>query len=79
MHLRKLPNAPSDRDRFSLSWSLSDAERTRIGLEFSADVSFLPSLLPMPGVGDLIARAVLGAATRELGRSRSPGARASSS
>jgi hypothetical protein len=79
VHLSKLPNAPSDRDRFSLSWSLGDAEQTRIGLEFSADVSFLPSLLPMPGVGDLIARAVLAAATRELGGSRSPGARGSSS
>jgi hypothetical protein len=73
VRLSRLPGSPSDRDRFSLSWSLSGGERTHIGLEFSAAVSFLPSVLPMPGVGDLIAGALLEAATRELGGATSPG------
>jgi hypothetical protein len=73
VRLSRLPGSPSDRDRFSLSWSLSGGEPTYIGLEFSAAVSFLPSVLPMPGVGDLIAGALLEAATRELGGATSPG------
>jgi hypothetical protein len=70
--LSRLPTSPSDRDRFSLSWSLSEGERTHIGLEFSAAVSFLPSVVPMPGVGDLIAGTLLDAATRELSGPATP-------
>ena len=77
--LSRLPDSPSDRDRFLLSWSLSEGDRTRIGLEFSAVVSFLPSVVPLPGVGDLIAATLVDAAVRELGGFATPGAHAPSS
>jgi hypothetical protein len=79
VYLSRLPGSQDDRDRFSLSWSLTAGERTQIGLEFAAAVSFLPSALPLPGVGDLIAGALLDAAARELGGSPTPGSRAPSS
>jgi len=80
VYLGRLPSSQDDRDRFSLSWSLTEeGERTHIGLEFAAAVSFLPSALPLPGVGDLIGGALLDAAARELGGSPTPGSRAASS
>jgi hypothetical protein len=80
VYLSQLPSSQDDRDRVSLSWSLTEeGERTHIGLEFAAAVSFLPSVLPLPGVGDLIAGALLDAAARELGGSPTPGSRAPSS
>jgi hypothetical protein len=79
VHLSRLPGGPADLERLSLSWSLADDRRTRIGLEFSAGASFLPRLLPLPGVGDLIAGALLDAATRALGGSITPAAGAPSS
>lgn len=73
VHLSRLPSGPSDSDRFSLTWSLrTEVDGTRIALGFAASVSFLPGLLPLPGVGDLIARTLLDAAVRELGGSSAP-------
>jgi hypothetical protein len=73
VHLSRLPSGPSDSDQLSLSWSLlTEDHGTRIALEFAAAVSFLPGLLPLPGVGDLIARTLLDAAARELGGSSAP-------
>jgi hypothetical protein len=80
VYLSRLPNSAEDRDRFSLSWSLTeDGERSNLGLEFSAAVSFLPSVLPLPGVGDLIAGALLDAAVRKLGGASRPRSGAPSS
>jgi hypothetical protein len=80
VHLSRLESSPADRDRFSLFWSLGEREgTTRIELEFAAAVSFLPSVLPLPGVGDLVAGALLDAATRELGGSATHQPRAPSS
>ncbi|MGH2887504.1 MAG: SRPBCC family protein [Solirubrobacteraceae bacterium] len=80
VYVSRLPSSPGDEDRFSLSWSLmTEGERTHVGLVFSAAVSFLPSVLPLPGVGDLIAGALLDAAARELGASTTPGPGAPSS
>jgi hypothetical protein len=70
VRVSRLPSGPSDSDRVSLSWSLhAEDHGTRIALEFAAAASFLPGLLPLPGVGDLIARTLLEAAVRELGGS----------
>jgi Polyketide cyclase / dehydrase and lipid transport len=85
VHLARIPDAPTDAERFSLDWSLVEAGEvdgvggTRITLEFAATVPFLPSLLPLPGVGDMVAGALLAAASRELGSSAVPAARAPSS
>ncbi len=79
VQLSRLPIGISDLERLSLSWSLMEGEGTRIGLEFSASVSFLPGLVPLPGVGDLIARTLLDSAVRSLGGSVAPAGRARSS
>lgn len=79
VQLSRLPCGPGDLERLVLTWSLIDAHGTRIGLEFSAGVSFLPRLVPLPGVGDLIADTLLEAAARALGGPVTPAARAPSS
>ena len=80
VRLSRLPTGPSDSDRVSLSWSLDTEDPgTRVVLEFAAAVSFLPGSLPLPGVGDLIARTLLDAAVRELRGSCAPARGAPSS
>jgi hypothetical protein len=79
VRVSRLPSGVSDLERLSVSWSLLEDRGTRIRLEFSAGVSFLPWLVPLPGVGDLIAGTLLDAATRALGGSITPAARAPSS
>ena len=80
VELSRLPGGPSDADRVSLSWSLlREDQHMRIALEFAAEVPFLPGVLPLPGVGDLIARTLLDAAVRELGGSSAPATGAPSS
>ena len=77
IHVRRLPSTPTDADRFSLSWSLVEDRGTLIGLDFSASVSFLPSLVPLPGVGNLIVGTLLDEAAAELGGAIAPAGRAS--
>lgn len=79
VQLSRLPSGTSDLERLTLSWSLVEGDGTRIRLGFSAGVSFLPRLVPLPGVGDLIARTLLDSAVRALGGSVAPAGRAPSS
>lgn len=86
VHLSRVASNSSDRERLSLSWSLVEGQVdgqvgghvTRIELELSASVSFLPEFLPLPGVGDLVAGTLLGLATDELGGSTAPAGASSS-
>jgi ribosome-associated toxin RatA of RatAB toxin-antitoxin module len=64
----KVSGGPFHRERLALTWHLHPDAGTRIELEFHATASFLPSLLPLFGVGDLIAGTLLQAAARELAR-----------
>jgi len=66
VRLVRLPKDSGDRDQLTLSWSLRGNGETRLELEFYAAVSFLPRILPLGGVGDLIARHVLEEATTAL-------------
>ena len=68
--LTRVSVTPADPDRFSLLWSLGEGSGTRIELGFSAQLSFLPRFLPLPGIGDKVAGTLLGAAVRELGTAR---------
>ncbi len=68
--LTRVSATPADPDRFSLLWSLREGGGTRIELAFSAQLSFLPRFLPLPGIGDKVAGTLLGAAVRELGTAR---------
>jgi Polyketide cyclase / dehydrase and lipid transport len=64
--LTRLPNEPSDPEQLVISWRLHRNTVTRIELELHASVSFLPSVLPLPGVGGLIADTLMDAAARAL-------------
>jgi hypothetical protein len=68
--LTRLPNESSDPEQLVISWRLHRDARTRIGLEFHATVSFLPSVVPLFGVGDLIADTLMDAAARALNSPR---------
>lgn len=61
--LTKLPDDAGDQDRLELNWRLRGGESTRIGFEFDAALSFVPSYLPIGGAGDLVAAAILNAAS----------------
>jgi ribosome-associated toxin RatA of RatAB toxin-antitoxin module len=67
VELERLANEPSDPERLELSWHLRPGERTEVELRFRAVVS-VPSLVPLPRVGDGVAERLLGAAARRLQR-----------
>lgn len=63
VHITRVPNEASDRERLDLVWRLHRNEPTTlIELDFRALVSFLPGFLPLGGVGDQIAQALVDAA-----------------
>jgi ribosome-associated toxin RatA of RatAB toxin-antitoxin module len=66
MWVTKLPDGPADRDRLELTLRMREDRSTEIEFEFEAAVSFVPSYLPVGGAGDLIAEAILDAATAAL-------------
>jgi ribosome-associated toxin RatA of RatAB toxin-antitoxin module len=63
MQFTKLPADAADQDRLELIWRLRENGNTEIEFEFDAAVSFVPGYLPVGGAGDLIAEAILDAAT----------------
>lgn len=63
MQFRKLPDGPGDEDRLELTWRLRENGNTEIEFEFDAAVSFVPGYVPIGAAGDLIATAILDAAT----------------
>ena len=66
MQLTKLPDGPADVDRLELTWRMRENGWTEIEFEFDAVVSFVPGYLPVGGAGDVIAEAILDAATTAL-------------
>ena len=63
MQFTRLPEGPADMDRLELTWRLRENGSTEIELAFDAAVSFVPAYLPVGGAGDVIAEAILDAAT----------------
>jgi uncharacterized protein YndB with AHSA1/START domain len=63
MQFTKLPADAADEDRLQLTWRLTENRTTEIEFEFDAAVSFVPGYLPVGAAGDLIAEAILDAAT----------------
>jgi ribosome-associated toxin RatA of RatAB toxin-antitoxin module len=63
MQFTKLPVDAADEDRLELIWRLRENGITEIEFEFDAAVSFVPGYIPVGGAGDLIAEAILDAAT----------------
>lgn len=63
MQFTKVPDGPADPDRLELTWQLTENGSTQIQFEFDAAVSFVPGYLPVGSAGDVIAEAILNAAT----------------
>ena len=66
VQITRLPNEPTDPERLTLTWRLQAGARTRIELDFEASVSSLPAFVPLPRVGDQLARSVMDAAVGAL-------------
>jgi len=66
MQFTRVPDGPADPDRLELTWQLTDRGSTQIEFEFDAAVSFVPGYLPVGSAGDVIAEAILNAATAAL-------------
>jgi ribosome-associated toxin RatA of RatAB toxin-antitoxin module len=64
--LSRIPNEPSDPERLELAWRLQPDDETRIELDFDAAASSVPGIVPLPRIGDLIARRFLDAAVAAL-------------
>jgi hypothetical protein len=75
--LTRVPDEPSDAERFQLTWQVDPGPPTRLRVELSAHVD-VPRFLPVGGVGDSLAQGFVEAASRSLAGS-SPNASASSS
>jgi ribosome-associated toxin RatA of RatAB toxin-antitoxin module len=63
MQFTKLPDGPGDENRLALTWRLRENGNTEIEFEFEAAVSFVPGYVPVGAAGDVIAEAILDAAT----------------
>jgi ribosome-associated toxin RatA of RatAB toxin-antitoxin module len=63
VQFRKLPAGPGDEDRLEIIWRMRENGSTEIEFEFDAAVSFVPGYLPVGGAGNVIAEAILDAAT----------------
>ena len=63
MQFTKLPDGPADQDRLELTWRMREHGSTEIEFEFDAAVSFVPGYVPVGAAGDVIAGAILDAAT----------------
>jgi polyketide cyclase/dehydrase/lipid transport protein len=72
VHLTRLPADGSDRDQLAISWRIDGERATRLSLDFRATTSMVPSFLPLPGVGNLIAQHLLEIAVRALGAADRP-------
>ena len=64
--LSRIPHERSDGEKFEVTWRVSGAGPTRIGLDLAANLD-VPRFLPLGGIGDSIAQGFVSAATRELG------------
>ena len=66
VQLTRIPHDDLDRELFSVTWRVAEAERgTKIDLELEANLS-VPRLVPLGGIGGAVARGFVDAATRAL-------------
>ena len=71
VRLSRLPRDAADQDRLELMWSLSRPRETRLELSFHAEMSSLPSVVPLFGVGDAIADHLVDRVRSAVSRERS--------
>lgn len=64
--LTRIPHGGGDREEFSVTWLVAEADRgTRIDLGLAANLS-VPRLVPLGGIGNGVARGFVDAAARAL-------------
>jgi hypothetical protein len=72
VRISRVASADDDVDRLELLWHLQPGRTATVTLEFAAEISLLPTWLPVGGAGDAIAAAALEAATTALEESWGP-------
>ena len=65
VRLTRLPNEPGDDEQLEVIWRLEDGGGTRIALELDARLD-VPRLLPIGGIGDVMADGFVHAAVEAL-------------
>jgi hypothetical protein len=66
VQLTRIPHDDRDRELFSVTWRVAQAQRgTKIDLELEAQLS-VPRLVPLGGIGGVVARGFVDAAARAL-------------
>jgi hypothetical protein len=68
IRLSRIPHAPTDKERFDVTWRVEGGHSSRIELDLAANLD-VPRLVPVGGVGDSIAQGMVSAATRALASS----------
>jgi ribosome-associated toxin RatA of RatAB toxin-antitoxin module len=71
VRLTRLPNEPGDDEQFEVIWRLEDRGGTQIELELDARLD-VPRLLPIGGIGDVMADGFVHAAVEALDTFRAP-------
>ncbi len=70
VYIERIPHGPSDQERLQLTWALQAAQpedgRTQLALSFATALTSLPSLLPLGGAGDQMARSLVEGVARAL-------------
>lgn len=69
VRLTRLRNEPGDEEQFEVIWRLEDRGDTHIALELDARLA-VPRLLPLGGIGDVMADGLVQAAVDALGAGR---------
>lgn len=65
VRLARVPNEPSDPERFGVVWRIAAGPATRLELEIVANLD-VPRLVPLGGVGERLAQGFVDAARRAL-------------
>jgi Polyketide cyclase / dehydrase and lipid transport len=68
IELNRIPHVGSDKERFDVTWRVDGEQGTRVALKLVANLD-VPRFIPLGGVGDSLAEALVSDAMRALGRS----------
>ena len=65
VQLHRIPNEPSDGEKFEVNWGVDGSAPTRISLDLAANLD-VPRFIPLGAIGDAMAAGFVSAATRAL-------------
>ncbi len=64
--LVRLPEEPTDPERFTVTWRITGGPQTSVAVDLEANLA-VPRMLPVAGIGDQLARGFVAAAAAALG------------